>query len=64
MVMQRLLVAGWFRDRIVSFNLMQSPDFMNEVVIQTESLRLLLQSTEEILARILVWRWELQRGAA
>ena len=31
---------------------MRSPDFMSELVIQTESLRLILQSTEEILARI------------
>ncbi|MBD1877258.1 hypothetical protein [Coleofasciculus sp. FACHB-T130] len=29
---------------------MRSPDFMSEVVIQTESLKLILQSTEEILA--------------
>jgi len=31
---------------------MRSPDFMSEVVIETESLRLILPSTEELLARI------------
>lgn len=39
-----------FCDRIVSFNLMRAPDFMSEVVIQTENLKLRLQSTEKILA--------------